>query len=108
MLIEKRERLYQYDITASRLLSQVKHVRAWLVLREESQNIIDATLTTVEELSNLTKFTNKWTAEYIASLTPLLGTPQVFGVMASIRGAFGWTFTVSQQNQPYRNHYPHS
>ena len=37
ILIEKRERPYQYDITASRLLSEVKHVRAWLVLREESQ-----------------------------------------------------------------------
>ena len=37
ILIEKRERPYQHDSTASRLLSEVKHVRAWLVLREESQ-----------------------------------------------------------------------
>ena len=29
----KRERPYQHDSTASRLLSEVKHVRAWLVLR---------------------------------------------------------------------------
>ena len=28
-----RERPYQHDSTASRLLSEVKHVRAWLVLR---------------------------------------------------------------------------
>ena len=29
----KRERPYQHDSTASRLLSEVKHVRAWFVLR---------------------------------------------------------------------------
>ena len=29
----KRERPYQHDSTASRLLSEAKHVRAWLVLR---------------------------------------------------------------------------
>jgi hypothetical protein len=29
----KGERPYQHDSTASRLLSEVKHVRAWLVLR---------------------------------------------------------------------------
>ena len=29
----KRERPYQHDSTASRLLSEVKHVWAWLVLR---------------------------------------------------------------------------
>ena len=31
--IQRRERPYQHDSTASRLLSEVKHVRAWLVLR---------------------------------------------------------------------------
>jgi hypothetical protein len=31
--VVKRERPYQHDSTASRLLSEVKHVRAWLVLR---------------------------------------------------------------------------
>jgi hypothetical protein len=30
---EKGERPYQHDSTASRLLSEVKHVRVWLVLR---------------------------------------------------------------------------
>ena len=29
----RRERPYQHDSTASRLLIEVKHVRAWLVLR---------------------------------------------------------------------------
>jgi cellulose synthase/poly-beta-1,6-N-acetylglucosamine synthase-like glycosyltransferase len=33
MQIGKRERPYQHDSTASRLLSEVRHVRAWLVLR---------------------------------------------------------------------------
>jgi hypothetical protein len=32
-LMQWRERPYQHDSTASRLLSGVKHVRAWLVLR---------------------------------------------------------------------------